>query len=239
MNKSRKFKIGLISILITFGIGVSGWIFYNSPLYQPTKLIIPNDKWEKFYHNSIKETIGLTEWKDLRTKSLPKDGVEIRVWYFPPYGEPNKEAIVFRKTNEIWRAFYLKDEQNQPESEKKSENIHVKPFFGKPTSGWDSFTKEVFDAGLLTISDMLEDKSCDEENYRGYLDPSIFIVEIYKDKTYRTYKQLPVASSKCIEARKMVKVAEIIEKEFQPDFKKCKRNGWLSCQPLNKTNYLR
>ncbi len=216
----------MITVLITFGIGISAWIFFNFYFHQAPKLIIPKDNYDEMISKEINTITDAIRLIPLREKNLSKKDIEIRVWHFPPFTAT--EGVILQKNEEIWRAYHIKAERNldSNDSDKnKYKKVKIIQLIGRPLSGWETFTEKIFNEGILKIKDAIEQK-CE----LAMLDGSSFVVEINTNKVYRVYKQYDRTSSDCPETQKMRKVADIIEREFKnKNLKDCKTGGWLSC----------
>ncbi len=222
MKNARKFKISLIAILITFVIGASAWILYNSSYFQSPILIIPASNWEKIFFKDIDETTDLAKVTKLREKNISKDDLEIRIW--EGFGWEELEGVIFTRTDEIWRAYYVRNNHSaEPAS------AHSIQLYNVPRSGWEVFTKTIFDAEVLTLPDAIS-IGCEVYN----LDGRSYVVEIYKDKIYRTYMYSENSDEKCDEGKQMIKIARLIAKEFYNGAQNCAGLDWLSCENIKE-----
>lgn len=217
MTKARKMKIGLTVILVTFSIGVSAWLLYNSPYFETTKLEIPNSNWEKIFFKPIDKTTELAKLQKLRDKNLSFNDIEIRIW--EGFGLEDLEGVIFTRTDNIWRAFYIKANNNFEPT--KADYTQL---FNVPQSGWKSFTRQLFNTNILTLPDA---DSIDCQMYN--LDGRRYVMEIYKEKTYRTYSYADNADEKCEEGKQINKIAKLIAEEFHNGSQICNELEWLSC----------
>ncbi len=217
MNQARKFKISLTITLFTFVFGVSAWIFYNSSVFQEPELEIPNANWEKIFFEGINAITDSTGLEKLREKNLSKNDTEIRVWR--GFGLEPLEGMLFKQIDNRWTVYYVS--QDKKYDSIKAETIQL---LRKPKSGWKSFTDQIFDEGILELPDS-EKIGCDVDT----LDGQSYVVEIYKNKIYRTYRYDSASETKCPEGKKMNNIAEIIAKEFDNGIQKCLRAEWLPC----------
>ncbi|CAN5557584.1 hypothetical protein BH10ACI1_BH10ACI1_26510 [soil metagenome] len=217
MNRIRKLKLSVIITLITFIMGISAWFFYTSSIFQKPHLELPDGKWEKTFFKGIDEVTESAGLEKLREKNLHKKDIEIRVWR--GFGLGPLEGMIFNQTDNQWAVYYLSQDE-------KSEltKANVNQLLRNPKSGWDSFIKQIYDAGILELPD-LDAINCDVST----IDGMSYVVEIYKDKVYRTYRYNSLSEKKCNEGKQMNEIAKIIAKEFYDGTQKCKRAEWLPC----------
>ena len=217
MKRARKLKIGLISVLLTFGVGVFAWLIVHSSILQPTKLLIPEASWEKLFFEGIDQITELAKLEKLREKNLPRNGIEIRIW--EGFGLEDLEGVIFSKADEKWRAYHVRSN-----SYREPTTANFIQLSGVPKSGWNTFIKEFFSLG---ISDLPDARSIGCEMY--HLDGRRYVVEVYENKTYRTYMYSSNAGEKCAEGKMLQKIVELIAVEFENKLQRCRGNEWLSC----------
>lgn len=201
----RNLKTRLIVALLTFVLGiatVTAWLLYLPSNNQEVHIILPNARWEPLFFkeiNAVGEFAGLTE---LRRTRLAEGDVEVRVWW--GFGLEPLEGVVLKRVGGQWSATHLKgDCYYKPQ---KTYRKDLRP----PKSGWESYWKQLVDAGILTLPDASE-VNCNV----GGLDGGSYVVEINKDKTYRTYMYDLPTEAKCNEAKQMVKIGDIMFEEFE------------------------
>lgn len=217
MNKTLKFKIGLFLTLITFVIGVMAWFCFHRADFQKPQLDIPNANWEKIFFKEINNVTNLAELGKLREKRLPENDIEIRIW--EGFGLEDLEGMIFTRKDNFWTAYYVKSNNHRYSTEAKVTRI-----YNSPKSGWKSFMNQLYEKELLTLPDSGE-TDCEV----SMIDGRVYVVEIYKDKIYRTYKYVSVSEPKCEGGRKINEIAEIIAKEYYNGIDECKETEWIAC----------
>jgi hypothetical protein len=78
-----------------------------------------------------------------------------------------------------------------------------------PKSGWTNAWQRLIDAEILTLPDASSIR-CEV----GITDGKSYVVEVNKDRTYRTYMYDNPNHAKCAEAKQMIKLGEVIAEEF-------------------------
>jgi hypothetical protein len=165
------------------------------------RLSIPTDGWEPIFFESINGRAGVAGLASLRTVGLPKDDLEVRVWV--GFGVSALEGFVLKRAKGRWSATHLEGVHRRlPKSE-------YQKVLQTPKSGWDAAWQRLVDAGILTLPDASA-VGCSA----GINDGMSYVVEVNKDKAYRTYMYDNPDHATCVEAEQMLKVVEIIAEEF-------------------------
>jgi len=165
-----------------------------------------NLTWEDIYFEAIIEREKTSNLKRLKSKALPGDDLEIRVW--SGFGITLLEGFILKRTAGEWSAVDLDWEVSENRKGKRD----VKPLDKKldvPKSGWDAAWQKLFDAGILTLPDA-EKINCSGNTIDGFS----YVVEYKLKNTYRTYMYDNPEYAKCDEAKQMVKINRIIAEEF-------------------------
>jgi hypothetical protein len=140
------------------------------------------------------------------------DSIAIRIWY--DYQTDEQDIVEIRKHCEGWKGEFIKI-ISYVENGKVYNKIEEKRKL-YPKSGWDSFTKKIFDLGIIALPDF-----GDIPGYDPAMDGMSIDVEIATKKYYRIYSYLQPRTKKDIkEANTIETILKIIEKEF--DFKPIK-----------------
>ena len=217
MNPIRKLKIGSISVLLAFGIGVFAWVIVSSPLLKPTKVMIPESNWERLFFQNIDTTTKLAKLQKLREKKLPQGDVEIRIW--EGFGLENLEGVILSRASNDWQAYHVWS------------NDYVKPTIANfvrlsngPKSGWESFTKELAAADIFDLPDAYA-IGCEIHS----MDGRAYVVETSRNNTYRTYMYKSDAGDKCFEGKKLQRIVKAVANEFENNLLNCTGVEWLSC----------
>jgi hypothetical protein len=182
-----------------------------SPLVSNTSFKFPHPEksnltWEDIYFEAIIERGKTSNLKRLKSKALPGDDLEIRVW--SGFGITLLEGFILKRTAGEWSAVDLDWEVSENPKGKRD----VKPLDKKldvPKSGWDAAWQKLFDAGILTLPDA-EKINCSGNTVDGFS----YVVEYKLKNTYRTYMYDNPEYAKCDEAKQMVKINRIIAEEF-------------------------
>ena len=215
----RRFTLRLITALLTFLIGIAAttvWLIRRPSVEdipqktQPASVAqkegalrhsIPTDVWEPIFFESINERAGVARLANLRTVSLPKDDLEVRVWV--GFGLTALEGLVLKRAKGQWSATHLEGiHRRLPEGE-------YQKLLQAPESGWEAVWRRLVGAGVLTLPDAAA-AGCSA----GVNDGMSYVVEVNKDRVYRTYMYDNPNHAKCDEAKRMLKVGEIIAEEF-------------------------
>lgn len=221
MSKQFTRRFVLMLILIT-GAGIFsaiGWLYYQES--QKVQILTPNSRWQTLYFKMINKATKLAGLEELRKISLDKGEIEIRVWRGGSL-EP-LEGVVLNHSNGQWAAFHIKtDNYCDPE---KAVLMRLKP----PRSGWESFWKQLVDKEILTLPQSSEN-DCD----RHSIDQGSYVVEVNRDKTYRTYRY-PEGDPRCREAWLLEEMGDFIGEEFDSGNEECKGAEWFPCSKLRKS----
>jgi hypothetical protein len=115
-------------------------------------------------------------------------------------------GVILRRASDRWTATFLYG---------TSERKFGQPFQMKekvldvPKSGWEAAWGRLTRAGILTLSD-----ASAVQCHAVALDGMGYVVETSVNGTYRTYRYGNPQLMKCGEAVRMIKIAEIMEEEF-------------------------
>lgn len=220
----------LTVIILTFIIGVFsviGWIQYQES--QKIRLILPNARWESIFFDGfnggrtgINHAAKLAGLEELRKMRLEKENIEVRIWR--GFSLEPLEGVVIKRSNGQWSALHLKTDNYYDYGK-----VEV-TMMNQPKSGWDSFRKQIIDKEILTLPDSSEINCGDIGN-----DDSSYVVEINRDKVYRTYRlSNPYSRDKCREANQMQEIGDLIGEEFDSGNEECKRAEWFACTKIRK-----
>jgi hypothetical protein len=215
----RHFTLRLIIALLTFLIGIAAttvWLIRRpsvegipqktqpAPVAQEEWALlhsIPTDVWEPIFFESINERAGVARLANLRTISLPKDDLEVRIWV--GFGLTALKGLILKRAKGQWSATHLEGiHRRLPKGE-------YQKLLRTPESGWEAAWRRLVDAGILTLPDASA-VGCNA----GINDGMSYVVEVNKERAYRTYMYDNPTHAKCDEAEQMLKVGEIIAKEF-------------------------
>jgi hypothetical protein len=113
------------------------------------------------------------------------------------------EGVSLRRVGGQWSAIHAKaDNYYEPE---KAERRELHP----PKSGWEGLWQRLTSAGILTLPDATE-VNCSADG----LDGIAFVVETNANQTYKTYKYGNPMLAECNEAKRMMKIGDLIYEEF-------------------------
>lgn len=146
------------------------------------------------------------------------DSIQIRIWHGYSFND-SAQLFLLKKRNGKWEAnlFLLKFFFNENRDSLISVSKDVKNKV--PKSGWNSFTKEIFDFGIADLPDMFK-----VAPDLVMADGNGISVEISTRNRYRFYRyQDPyLLQDKLPTAKKMEQILQLIEIEF--DFKRLNNN---------------
>lgn len=183
--------------------------YSNSVVTQESdkfQVIVPaNSNWGGFF-KSINERAGDSKLSSLRSKPLPGDDMEVRVWR--GFGLSLLEGFVLKRTAGQWSATNLgwvifEERKGKREIKQSDENL------GIPKSGWEAAWQKLINSGILTLPDA-EGINCSGET----LDGMSYVVEYNISNSYRTYMYDNPHNAKCVEAKQMLEINKIIIDEY-------------------------
>ena len=201
-NLSTRLIIATCTFLI--GISVSAWLLHSPQ--QEFQVSIPDHNWVRIWFEltgletkSINELTREAELSNLRAAALPGDDLEVRVWVT---AQQHSRALILRRSVGKWSAILLRGILTGQKLEKHE-------ILTAPRSGWEGAWARLVNAGILILPDAAETQCS-----TGIIDGMSYVVEISKDRTYRTYMYDNPDYSKCDDAKQMIKIAGIIQDEF-------------------------
>lgn len=171
---------------------------------QPTpelRVIIPKAGWIPFLSDQIDQRAAEENLSVLRTSLLPKDDLEVRFWFV--VGPDGIDGLVLRRSAGEWSATFLYGYSQDPNFRKYQKQV------GPPRSGWERTWAQLIEVGILELPDASE-VQCNVFGYDGVT----YVVETNANRTYRTYMYDLPQFAKCDEAKRLLKLVEIIEQEF-------------------------
>lgn len=169
-------------------------------LSPQVKLEVPDATWEPIFFKAINERARIAKLKDLRSVQLANDDLEIRVWM--GFGVTALQGYVIKRTGGQWSG--LKIPGIRPQDPKTRLNVLV-----TPKSGWDELWKSLTNENILTLPD-----SSKLPGGERFTDGISYVVEINKDKSYRTYMYGEPEEQSGTEAKQMANIARILSEEF-------------------------
>jgi hypothetical protein len=172
----------------------------NTSESQKFTRVIPQTVWEPFFFKDINKQATQANLPSLRAEALPGTDVEARIWYV--LGYHGQDGFVLRRTSDQWSAMYLNGLSKKP-------NVPFLKQLGPPKSSWENVWNELLAGGLLELPDASQvDCNVGAKDGLGY------VVETNANRTYRTFLYDNPAYATCNEAKKMLKLIEIINREF-------------------------
>jgi len=136
----------------------------------------------------------------LKSKNLSEDDIEFRVWV--SYGKKPLEGFVISRIDGLWGGVFLEAINRINKPPYRSELRSPKP-------GWEQLWSKLVDAGLLTLPD-----SSQWENGVRIKDGTSYVVEVKQGSVYRTYSYLDPSNQKWKEAKRMLRIADLLYKGF-------------------------
>ena len=194
--------------------GEAGKILHSKtdvPTLAKVQIPIPTPEesdltWEDIYFEPIIEREKISKLKRLKSKTLPQDDIEIRVW--SGFGITVLQGFILKRNSGEWSAVDLDWEVSENRKGKRD----LKPVDKKvdaPKYGWDTAWQRLVDAGILTLPDA-EKIDCSGNTTDGFS----YVVEYKLQNKYRTYMYDNPEYAKCNEAKQMVNINKIITEEF-------------------------
>lgn len=158
-------------------------------------------RWEPIFFKAIRDRISEVGVPDLRTVQPPDDDFEIRVWV--GLGIQGEDGIFLKHSSNQWSAVHVHAMGERPPFVASLSDLN------EPRSGWHVAWQKLTEAGILTLPDALA-INCNTHMFDG----KSYVVEINKDKAYRTYLYDNPRHAKCGEAKQILTMGEIIADEF-------------------------
>lgn len=182
---------------------------------QRLHIIIPNDRWEPFFFESLTEHTREVNLLNLRKIVLPNDDLEVRVWYDSlPF---TLDGVILKRSGDQWSAACLHGGK-YPHFQIQQKAIVA------PKSGWNAVWETLIQAGILTLPDASE-LHCKPDA----LDGIGYVVETNVNRVYRTYRYSNPQLAGCDEAKQMIEIAKIIADEFKlENSKELQGNNFIS-----------
>lgn len=162
---------------------------------------IPKATWEPIFFRAIDERAKQSRLKTLRSGVLPGDGFEVRVWH--GFGLTLLEGFVLKRAGAQWSAIHLRGITRNMQSHDFQKTLRP------PNSGWDKSWQRLQDAGILSLPDAFGIECSPMD-----VDGMSYVVEYNRDGIYRTYMYDNPENAKCDEAKRMIKIGNIIAEEF-------------------------
>jgi hypothetical protein len=183
----------------------------DAPTLAKVQIPIPTPEesdltWEDIYFEPIIEREKISKLKRLKSKTLPQDDIEIRVW--SGFGITVLQGFILKRNSGEWSAVDLDWEVSENRKGKRD----LKPVDKKldaPKSGWDATWQRLVDAGILNLPDA-EKINCSGNATDGFS----YVVEYKLQNKYRTYMYDNPDVANCNEAKQMVNINKIIAEEF-------------------------
>jgi hypothetical protein len=176
----------------------------NAPAVQERRQprrVTPTADWERIFFKAIDARASESGLSSLSASMLPDGDSEIRVWV--GFGQNGEDGIVLRHLGGQWSALYLHGMFVGYPPRKYQKALAV------PKSGWETAWRRLSDAGILTLPD------ASAVQCSTYIkDGTSYVVEINADETYRTYLYDNPNHAQCDEAKRMIRIGEIIAEEF-------------------------
>lgn len=161
----------------------------------------PEARWEPIFFKIINERTAESRIPELRTVLIDGNDFEVRVWV--GFGINGEDGLILRHSSNQWSAVHLHGMSERPPVVRSVRNLDA------PQSGWEIAWQRLTEAAILTLPDALV-AGCNTHRFDGVT----YVVEISKNKSYRTYMYDNPHRSPCDEAKQMLRIGEIIAEEF-------------------------
>lgn len=198
-----KFLLVLITLMISSSFLPSPQDNKVTPAtkQKDLQLNIPNAIWEPIFFRAIDERAKRSSLETLRSGALPGDDFEVRVWH--GFGLTLLEGFILKRAGAQWSAIHLRGiTRTMPP-------LDFQKTLPPPKSGWDKSWQRLQDAGILSLPDAIS-IGCSPMD----LDGMSYVVEYNRDGSYRTYMYDNPDNAKCDEAKRMIKIGNMIAEEF-------------------------
>jgi hypothetical protein len=172
-----------------------------APERKELQLDIPKDGWEPIFFKSINARANISNLKTLRAGTLPENDLEVRIWH--GFGLTALEGFVLKRAAGQWSAMHLEGiHPGLPQSEYQKILAPLK-------SGWELSWQRLEEAGISMLPDASAIGCSAMMN-----DGMSYVVEVKRRGIYRTYLYDNPNYAKCDEAKRMIKIGNIVSEEF-------------------------
>lgn len=171
--------------------------------HRKPELSIPNEYFDKVFSEYINPLTKKYDFTELREKYYSGNDFEVRVWL----STSQTDGFIIKRIGEDWAAIALKEIDCKKFSYyPKDKNYNLgKTNLSSPKSGWENTWKKLLEAGIFNLPN---------SNDVSYLDGIGYIVETNQSGKYRIYFYNSPNLQKTEEAKRMVKIGEVIADEF-------------------------
>jgi hypothetical protein len=166
---------------------------------EPQLAPVGGDRSEPFAAETIHKRAKEANLPPLKSKKLSGDDIEFRVWV--GFGLKPLEGFIASREDGRWEGTFFESiiPTNKPP--------YRRELF--PKSDWERIWGKLVDAGLLTLPDSSQLK--DRVRVK---DGTSYVVEVKQGNVYRTYAYMNPAHQKWKEAKQMLRIADLLYKEF-------------------------
>ncbi len=170
---------------------------------QKSTLVIPDATTDEILTKALNPITDKYEISKLRENYLLGDDFEVRVWV----AVFETDGFIFRRYNKTWSAIAIKEIDCKKESYYPKDKVYKLGKFNlsTPKSGWKNTWQKLVEAGILDLPN---------SNDKSYLDGIGYAVETNQNGMYRVYFYSNPNLQKTEEAKRMMKIGEIIADEF-------------------------
>jgi len=161
---------------------------------------IPRTTWEPIFFRSIDKLSRKVGWQPLRAAPVVTDSLEVRVWI--GFGVMPLEAFRLRRDGTNWSAQHVVDTVEPA--------VPVKAEVVSPKSDWQTLWHQLDEFGLLTLPDSSALPPPEEMAFDG----ESYVVEINTGNAYRTYQYGNPQFQRWPQAKKIVRIIEILHHEL-------------------------
>jgi len=197
-------ELALLIVLVTYCYSLplgQGKKTTPAPERKELQLDIPKDVWEPIFFKSINKRANISNLKTLRADALPENDLEVRIWH--GFGLTALEGFVLKRAAGQWSAIKLEGiRPGLPQSE-------YQKILAAPKSGWELCWQRLEEAGISTLPDASAIGCSGMMN-----DGMSYVVEFKRRGVYRTYLYDNPSYAKCAEAKRMIKIGNIVSEEF-------------------------
>lgn len=171
--------------------------------YGKSGLSIPDEKNDEVFQRLTNPIAEKYELYKLREKYIAIDDLEIRVWL----SIAEVDGFVLKRITGKWSAIAVRGIDCKSFSSFPKDKTYElgKTNLSAPKSGWENAWQKLDEAGILDLPN--------SDNF-SYKDERIYITEVSQKGKYRIYFYSDPNLQKTEDARRMLKIGEIIADEF-------------------------
>lgn len=158
-----------------------------------------------YFKSHVEQKLGLNTLED------GIDSLQIRIWYGYAFKDSG-QLVVLNNQGGQWSAGFYNFAYHYDDQRAKLERIAKTVVYREPWSGWDNFSRRLFELRITTLPDMTL-----IENYPVIADGDGIVIEVATKNKYRIYSYHEPAigeKERVEEAKNVNAIIKLIKNEF-------------------------